>query len=466
MFGLELHLFLLLILCMAAAFAFEFINGFHDAANAVVSVIYTNSLRPWAAIIWAGFWNFIGVIVGGIGVAMSIIYMLPLEALTDQDIYHSISLIGALLLSAIIWNLGTWYYGIPVSSSHTLIGSVFGVGLAYSLLPGVGTATLPWSKISDIGLALLISPLFGFTVTIFLMFLLKRFVKSKKLFKEPHKRNPPPLWIRTIMILTCTGISLSHGSNDGQKGVGLMMLVLIAFLPGYFALNIETDIRPLQNSLTQIENTINSVPLTDFAAPLRGDIADINSLTRDSKMQLASVASLKEITIQQRLDLRKNILNLSSKLKTINQAEFTPLTASQKELVKTNSATLRNYTDYVPNWVIFLTAIAIGCGTLIGWKRIVKTVGEKIGKEHLNYAQGFSSELVAASTIGLSASFGVPVSTTHVFNTAVAGSMVASKGVKNLRPDTVRTIALAWVLTLPVVIFLSGGIFLLLRWLI
>src|SRR5690606_23583032 len=292
MFGLETHLFILLVLCMAAAVAFEFINGFHDAANAVVSVIYTNSMRPWAAIIWAGFWNFIGVFIGGIGVAMSIVYMLPLEALTDQDIYHSISLIGALLLSAIIWNLGTWYYGIPVSSSHTLIGSVVGVGLAYSLLPGVGTATLPWGKISDIGLALLVSPLFGFTVTIILMFLLKRFVKSKKLFKEPHKRNPPPFWIRSILILTCTGISLSHGSNDGQKGVGLMMLVLIAFLPGYFALNIDKDVKQLSDSLTRIENTVAAVPLNDFAAPLRPEVSDINVLINSTQTQIASVTSL------------------------------------------------------------------------------------------------------------------------------------------------------------------------------
>ena len=246
-----------------AACAFEFVNGFHDTANAVATVIYTNTLRPWVAVVWSAFWNFIGVFAGGIGVAMGIVYLLPVESLVDQNVYHGLAMVGALIVAAIIWNVGTWYYGIPASSSHALIGSILGVGIAFSLLPGSGAA-VNWGKAGETGLALLIGPLLGFSLTIILMFLLKRFVQQS-IFKEPHKRKPPPLWIRLILIVTCTLVSFFHGSNDGQKGVGLIMLILIGIVPTFFALDQSKTRSICATRWRKVENVMSHVNRSELS---------------------------------------------------------------------------------------------------------------------------------------------------------------------------------------------------------
>src|SRR3989337_332500 len=200
MFELDFAYSALLVICLIAACSFEFVNGFHDTANAVATVIYTNSLKPWVAVIWSGVWNFLGVFAGGIAVAVGIINLLPVETLVDQNIAHSLSMVIALLTTAIFWNLLTWYLGIPCSSSHTLIGSILGVGLAYSLLPEATSEAVNWEKAKDIGLSLLVSPLFGFSVTIILMYVISSLTKKtsygESLFKEPNKNQPPPPWIR------------------------------------------------------------------------------------------------------------------------------------------------------------------------------------------------------------------------------------------------------------------------------
>lgn len=259
MFGLDAGLTILLILSLLAACAFEFINGFHDTANAVATVIYTHSLKPRIAVIWSGLWNFIGVYFGGIAVAMGIVNLLPVEALVDANMTHGISMIMSLIFTAIIWNLGTWYFGIPVSSSHTLIGSIFGVGLAYMFLPGSTGVALNWYKVEEVGLSLLISPLLGFFVAMLLMYVLRLVIKNKQIFKKPQDAKAPPLWIRSIMVLTCTAVSFSHGSNDGQKGVGLVMMILIGIVPGYFALDISKNPVSMHSSLVQIETTMHKV---------------------------------------------------------------------------------------------------------------------------------------------------------------------------------------------------------------
>lgn len=129
------------------ACAFEFVNGFHDTANAVATVIYTNSMKPTVAVVYSGVLNFIGVLTGGIGVAMGIVNLLPMEVLVDSNVYHGVAMILALLISAIAWNLGTWYLGIPASSSHTIIGSILGIGLAFYFLPGAtGGSAVNWDK--------------------------------------------------------------------------------------------------------------------------------------------------------------------------------------------------------------------------------------------------------------------------------------------------------------------------------
>lgn len=467
MFELELSYTVLLIICLVAACGFEFVNGFHDTANAVATVIYTNSLKPWVAVIWSGFMNSLGVFYGGIAVAMGIVNLLPVETLIDQNVAHSIAMVAALLISAISWNLLTWYFGIPCSSSHTLIGSILGVGIAYSFLPeSIGTA-VNWSKATEIGASLLLSPLFGFSITIVLMYFLRVMTKGKDygddLFKEPKKNTPPPPWIRGTLLLTCTGVSFFHGQNDGQKGVGLIMLILIGIVPGYFALDANYTATKLAEPLHRLETIMGTIDPTPLSEPDRVILQDAKAFDLRLQQSLASIGTINELPRKDRFAIRKDILVLDRSLNTLINKEEARLSTSDKKIMRDNLKALRKVTDYSPGWVILIISMSLGLGTMIGWKRIVKTIGEKIGKEHLTYAQGASAELVAASTIGMSSYLGLPVSTTHVLSSGVAGSMVASKGVKNLQPDTVRNILLAWFLTLPVVMTLSGSLFLLFR---
>jgi PiT family inorganic phosphate transporter len=466
MFELEFTYTALLIVCLIAACGFEFVNGFHDTANAVATVIYTNSLKPWAAVIWSGTMNALGVFLGGISVAMGIVNLLPVETLIDQDLAHSMSMVGALLVSAIFWNLLTWYFGIPCSSSHTLIGSILGVGIAYSFLPEATGAAVNWSKATEIGASLLISPLFGFSITIVLMYFLRVLTKKKEygedLFKEPKKNAPPPPWIRGILLLTCTGVSFFHGQNDGQKGVGLIMLILIGVVPGYFALNASFDPGQLKEPLGKLEMVMASIDTIPLSANDRKVLTESRAI--DTHLQQAmTIPSIGHMARKDRFAIRRDILVLDRNLTTLSQKDEVRMSSADRGVVKTNLKAIRKVTDYSPAWVILLIALSLGLGTMIGWKRIVKTIGEKIGKEHLSYAQGASAELVAASTIGMSSYFGLPVSTTHVLSSGIAGSMVASKGVKNLQPETVRNILIAWFLTLPVVMTMAGSLFLIFR---
>ncbi|MFN8353913.1 MAG: inorganic phosphate transporter [Spirosomataceae bacterium] len=472
MFGLDTTLFLLLFFCILCACAFEFVNGFHDTANAVATVIYTNSLKPNVAVIWSGFCNFLGVFAGGIGVAMGIVNLLPVELLIDQNVYHSIAMVLALLFSAIIWNLGTWYFGLPSSSSHTLIGSILGVGLAFTFMPEntSGESAVNWSKAGEIGLSLLFSPLLGFGAAAILMFVLRRIVKGNEqaeaIFKEPKKNAPPPTWIRALLILTCTGVSFGHGSNDGQKGVGLVMLILIGIVPSYFAIDSNIDPQQLQPSLVQIGQTVSKIDTFNLSGPDRKHLADvkkeivhINTLLNDSTAQ-------EKIPTANRLEVRRDILLIGNNVKKIIDGGAANLSKNDTDALNSEIKNLKKFTDYAPTWVLIMIALSLGLGTMIGWKRIVVTVGEKIGKQHLTYAQGASAELVAAITIALSTFYKLPVSTTHILSSGIAGSMVASKGVKNLQPKTVRNIAMAWVLTLPVSIMLAATLFLFFRWIL
>jgi phosphate/sulfate permease len=467
MFELDFAYSALLIICLIAACSFEFVNGFHDTANAVATVIYTNSLKPWVAVIWSGICNATGVFAGGISVAVGIISLLPVETLVDQNIAHSLSMVVALLLTAIFWNLITWYLGIPCSSSHTLIGSILGVGLAYSLLPEASGEAVNWDKARDIGASLLVSPLFGFSVTIVLMYLIRTFTKKtsygESLFKEPKKNQPPPPWIRGILILTCTLVSFFHGSNDGQKGVGLVMLILIGIVPAYFALDGSFNPSKLPAPLKKIENVIASIDPMSLSAPDREKLAEATAMNTRLQQRFSTLQFVESIPKAERFAVRKDIMVMDRNLSSIAKKDEVKLSESEKKILKAELKNVRGVTDYSPFWVIVMISVSLGLGTTIGWKRIVKTIGEKIGKEHLSYAQGASAEMVASSTIALSTYYGWPVSTTHVLSSGIAGSMVASKGVKNLQPDTVRNILIAWLLTLPVVMIMGGTLFLLFR---
>ncbi|PSJ75974.1 inorganic phosphate transporter [Sphingobacteriales bacterium UPWRP_1] len=432
----------LLIVCIASVCIFEFINGFHDTANAVATVIYTGTLKPQWAVVWSGLWNFLGVYVGGIGVALGIMKLLPLTDMMLQSFNENVCIVMALMLAAILWNLGTWYFGIPCSSSHTMIGSLLGVGLVFYFLHG--GSGVNWDKAKDIGLSLLVSPLFGFTAAIGLMFVLRQVLNKgyrAHIFNEPEPGHRPPLWIRAILVTTCTLVSFFHGSNDGQKGVGLMMIVLLTFVPMKFALAPQFTPDDCIQTLVNIENALgkSGAEVAPIIAELKADLQHYKE-TADAKIKYT---------------LRRDLQRFVKKMGTLH-AEIDSKTQKSidGELKK-----LKSYTDFAPTWVIMVIALCLGLGTMVGWKRIVITIGEKIGKRHMTYAEGATAELIAASTIGLSTGLGLPVSTTHVLSSGVAGSMVATKGVKNLQSATVINIALAWVLTLPVTILLAGGFY-------
>jgi len=467
MFGLDTFYTVFLIVCLLAAVTFEFINGFHDTANAVATVIYTHSLRPTVAVIWSGLWNFIGVNLGGIAVAMGIINLLPTEVLVDQNLSHNIAMVFSLILTAIIWNLSTWYFGIPCSSSHTLIGSIFGLGLAFMLLPGSHAIALNWTKVMEVGLSLLISPVFGFGIALLLMFLLRRFVKNKELFQEPQGKKPPPLLIRSILVLTCTSVSYAHGSNDGQKGVGLIMLILIAFAPAFFALDRHKAPSDLLMDVKKIEWTIKKMDTAALNEKERKDYRVVQANIGSIIKGLSGVSSFDKMDKKENFKIRKSIIligkNMDVILKSSDVRTKSLLRPVDISILKSNIKKIKTHTEYAPRWVILLVSLSLGLGTMIGWKRIVVTIGEKIGKTHLTYAQGASAEIIAASTIGVSTMFGLPVSTTHVLSSGVAGAMVAGGGRQNLRMGTVKNILAAWLFTLPVTIVLSGGLFLLLR---
>ena len=463
MFGLDFSYSILLLLCLLCVCAFEFINGFHDTANAVATVIYTNSMKPWHAVLLSGILNGLGVFVGGTAVAMGIINMLPVETLVDQNTVHSLGMVASILLTAIFWNLGTWLLSIPASSSHTLVGAILGVGIAYSLLPGTGEAAVNWHKAGEVGLSLLISPLFGFVLALSLFSLLAVvFRRSANLFKSPEGDAPPPLWIRSVLISTSGLVSFSHGSNDGQKGIGLMMLILIGIVPAKFALDDRISQKDMAQTVASIQESFEQATADVSAAPFQLTLEK----ARDPLNSLAALTDPKQSAAEHEkvpaFEIRKNILLLRNATKHLkDHEEFSAVPAMKSLFEKAES--LKKHTDYSPTWVIVLIALSLGIGTMIGWKRIVVTIGEKIGKTHLTYAQGASAEIVAASTIAASTYLGLPVSTTHVLSSGIAGAMFASGGVNNLEKSMISKILLAWVLTLPVCITMSGTLFLIFR---
>lgn len=467
MLGLSVPLTLLLLFCIASALAFEFINGFHDTANAVATVIYTHSLKPVTAVIWSGIWNFIGVNVGGIAVAIGIINLLPVEALTDVNIYHNLALVMALIITAIIWNVGTWYLGIPCSSSHTLIGSIAGVSIGFMLLPDNHDILLNWTKVKDAGLSLLISPVIGFFFAITLMLILQFSVKNKAIFKEPPAKKAPPMWIRSILVLTSTFVSFSHGSNDGQKGVGLLMIILIAIVPVRFAVDISKNPVTLKSETASLQVMLSRINPAELNAAETASFNEITLSADSIDKRLQGIISFSQISKNSLLSTRKDILLLSKNsgilLSELTEHPVNSVSTEWKKQYSRHMNEIKAFTEYSPWWVIFLISVALGLGTMIGWKRIVVTLGEKIGKSRLTYAQGATANLIAATTISVSSAMGLPVSTTHVLSSGIAGTMVTGNGVKNLQTKTLTAIGIAWLITIPVTMLFSGVLFLLFR---
>ncbi|EPO8407841.1 inorganic phosphate transporter [Acinetobacter baumannii] len=473
---LSLYSVILLSTALLIALGFEFVNGFHDTANAVATVIYTNALPAPVAVMWAGFCNFLGVMVASGAVAYGIIALLPVELIMNGA---GFAMVFALLIAAILWNLGTWFLGIPASSSHTLIGSILGVGIMNHLLSastGVTTSGVDMDQVIKVGKALLFSPLIGFAFAAIVFLLVKTIFKRQlELFQPPEGNKPPPAIIRAILIFTCTGVSFAHGSNDGQKGMGLIMLILVGLVPLAYSLNKNLDTQQVQSfhqlsSQTAVLLNQNQPELTDEKAravltkyiqtkqQTPEVVPALASMTDHLGERVSSYSNLKDIPEAAISEIRNDMYLSTTTFKRLDKADALPkMDDSQKKLVKDYRSSLDSFLQYIPNWVKVAVALALGLGTMVGWKRIVITVGERIGKHHMTYGQGMSAELVAMSTIAAADGLGMPVSTTHVLNSAVAGTMVANKSGLNF--NTVKTILSAWVFTLPATICLSGGLY-------
>lgn len=468
--------FALLFLALLIALGFEFVNGFHDTANAVATVIYTNAMPANVAVVWSGFFNFLGVLLSTGAVAFGIVSLLPVELILQVGSNAGFAMVFALLISAIVWNLATWWLGIPSSSSHTLIGSIIGVGVANALLHGKsGTSGVDWTKATDIGQALLISPLIGFGVAALLFLALKLLAKNPALYEEPKGNTPPPWWIRGLLIFTCTGVSFAHGSNDGQKGMGLIMLILIGTVPTAYALNravpAEYSAEFHANSVAAVsalgQQGVTLVPAGEARAKVTTYISDktytpetvpaLASLITDVDRQVAEYGSLAQVPAAAVGNIRNDMYLTSEAVKRLSKDKAAQVSEADAKTLSTYKASLDAGTRFIPTWVKVAVAFALGLGTMIGWKRIVVTVGEKIGKSHLTYAQGLSAEAVAMTTIFGADHLGLPVSTTHVLSSGVAGTMAANGS--GLQAATIRNLLMAWVLTLPVSIGLAGGLY-------
>ena len=471
--------YLLLFVALLIALGFEFVNGFHDTANAVATVIYTRSLPANIAVVWSGMFNLFGVLLSSGAVAFGIVSLLPVELILQVGSGAGFAMVFALLISAIIWNVGTWYFGLPASSSHTLIGSIMGVGITNALLRGRdGTSGVDWSQAANIGKALLLSPLFGFALAAVLLFVLKMVLAraTPALFAEPEGNQPPPIWIRGILILTCTLVSFFHGSNDGQKGMGLIMLILIGTVPTAYALNRalpESKVQQFVTNSTAASKVIdgkaagynvlgNPRPaVTGYVAEHQineGTYPSLAVLVRDISDQVTHYGSLAKFPAEVVGNTRNDMYLVSEAIRFLMKDKQSELSSADVATLNEYKGSLDGATKFIPTWVKIVVAIALGLGTMIGWKRIVVTVGEKIGKTHLTYAQGACAEITAAATIAAADGYGLPVSTTHVLSSGIAGTMAASGS--GLQWSTIRNIALAWVLTLPAAMMISGSLYL------
>jgi PiT family inorganic phosphate transporter len=472
--------FILLGIALAIALGFEFVNGFHDTANAVATVIYTNSMSPNLAVIWSGTFNFLGVLVSTGAVAFSIVSLLPVELILQVSSGPGFAMVFALLIAAILWNLSTWYFGLPSSSSHTLIGSIIGVGLMNQLMAAgsTGTSGVDWGQATKIGQTLLVSPMIGFSAAWLLLKILKATIRIPALYKEPEGNKPPPVWIRGLLILTCTGVSFFHGGNDGQKGMGLIMLILIGTVPTAYALNRtmhEQDVNTFLAASAQAQTALSHYAVGNSPADAHEGalalvrdrkvtpegVASIAALTGKVAQEVGQYHSMDKVPAESMVNIRNDMYLVSEGLRFMSKAKSLNVSAADQASLGAYKKQLDHSTKFIPTWVKVAVAIALGLGTMIGWKRIVVTVGERIGKTHLTYAQGASAELVAMATIGAAELYGLPVSTTHVLSSGVAGTMVANHS--GLQWTTVRNLLMAWVLTLPVSIALAGGLYWLLR---
>ncbi|EOW7153303.1 TPA: inorganic phosphate transporter PitA [Yersinia enterocolitica] len=485
--GLDFHTGLMLVLALLFVLFYEAINGFHDTANAVATVIYTRAMRSQVAVVMAGVFNFLGVMLGGLSVAYAIVHLLPTDLLLNVSSAHGLAMVFSMLLAAIIWNLGTWYFGIPASSSHTLIGAIIGIGLTNALMTSTSVVdALNVPKMIQIFLSLILSPIVGLVIAGLMVFLLRRYwngtKKQQRIHLTPAEREKkdgkrkPPFWTRTALILSAIGVSFSHGANDGQKGIGLIMLVLIGVAPAGFVVNMNAtgyDIARTRDAVTHLQQYYQQhVEALPHAVALKPLVPTPDTLPNTpeqfhcdssramiaidhAQTLLANLQSYDDLTVDQRSHMRRLLMCVAE---TAGAVAKLPETSAQDRRFLNNLRTdLLETVEYAPTWIIVAVALALSLGTMVGWKRVAVTIGEKIGKKGMTYAQGVSAQMTAAVSIGIASYTGMPVSTTQVLSSAVAGTMLVDGG--GVQSKTVKNIMLAWVLTLPISILLSGWLY-------
>jgi PiT family inorganic phosphate transporter len=473
--------FVVLGMALLIALGFEFVNGFHDTANAVATVIYTHSLEPNVAVVWSGLCNLAGVLASTGTVAFAVVMLLPVELILKVSSGGGYAMVFALLIAAILWNLGTWWFGLPASSSHTMVGSIIGVGVANQLLNWrSGASGVDWTQALKVLEVLLASPLIGFICAGLLIWVSKRLVHAPELYHAPKTDDPPPWPIRMLLVLTCTGVSFCHGSNDGQKGMGLIVLILIGTFPTAYALNHALSPAESQAFVVASQQAGSALdahvpPGTVLQTGARAEavryvrsgqlrpetVLAMRNLVTKVGGELAAYKSFQAIPVQEQTQLRNDMYVTGEALKKMTGSHRLEFTAPEVEALKSYQGLLTRSTQFIPDWVKVAVALALGLGTMIGWKRVVVTIGERIGKEHLTYAQGACAQLVAMGTIFAADAWGLPVSTTHILSSGVAGTMAANGS--GLHLSTVRNIAAGWVFTLPAAALLSGLLYCLFR---
>jgi PiT family inorganic phosphate transporter len=463
----------LLIFSLIMVIMFEATNGFHDAANAVATVIYTKSLQPGYAVLLSGIMNFMGVLVGGIAVAYALVELLPAEVLSPPDGGPAVAMLVSLFVAALSWNIGTWWFGLPNSSSHCLIGSLIGVALGNAFARSRNIVEgVHWAQLWKVLEALAVSPLLGFALAGALYFLCRKTLHDEHLYR-PVTDKPPIWWMRAILILTCSGVSFSHGTNDGQKSIGLIMLTIIGIFPATYALNPEgkTSLQDMAGITQQAQPLIEKYGDDRKAAALMAvrsiesrahsehpnadrPTSESDPTTEKQKLE----AGPRSANAQTRSAVRDDIYQVISELKHAEEAKG--ISAGDKKSTQRLAEQLGREVEYAPLWVRMLSAFCLGIGTMIGYKRIVRTLGERLGNIHLTPAQGASAEVVSAVLIGTAGFTGLPVSTTHIVTSGITGTMVTSRA--GLQYGMLSRILMAWVFTLPVTILIAGGLYYLL----
>ena len=475
----------LLLVSLGLALFYEMINGFHDTANAVAMIIYTNSMKAKYSVLMSGCMNFLGVVTGGIGVAYSIVHLLPVDIMVASNQNASLAMVYALLISAVIWNFGTWYFALPVSSSHSLIGSIIGVSATFGVLNGFDIAhSVNWKVVYTVLIGLAISPIIGFALAYVMMKWSRKSIQNPELFKSPdpeNKKKHPSFWARTGIVATGAGLSFAHGSNDGQKGIGLIMIILIGILPAYYAIDMDShqykiiQTRDAANNLSRFYED-NHASLTQLVSEKKVisalkakntiaecDVNQIDATIASVASRLDHVKSYNELEPKERWSVRTSILcsdnffARAEKIYILSDKDKSDYIANQRKYLVASI-------EYAPYWVVMAVAIAIGLGTMIGYQRVVLTIGEKIGAKPINYMQGSVSQGTAMITILLANFLHAPVSTTHILSSAVTGSMVAEPD-GGVQKSTVKAIILAWIFTLPATAILGSLIYIALNFL-